>query len=91
MSLSSSPIIAHAKTIILTCTNTSSGTTWDMKVDLDRRTVDSFPAEITDRSITWTDPPRQGIYEFDRTSGNMTMRGPSSLGGYFLYYHCREH
>lgn len=82
-------ISAHAKEMVLTCTNPSSGTAWDVKIDFDRRMADSFPAEITDQSITWQDPQRQGIYEFDRASGDMTMRGPSSTGGYFLYYHCR--
>ncbi len=61
-----------------------------MKVDLVKRTVDSYPADISDRSITWQDTRRGGIYEYDRISGNMTMRGPSSTGGYFLYYRCRE-
>jgi hypothetical protein len=85
------PISAYAKEMVLTCTNPNSGTTWDLKVDFDRRMVDSFPAEISDQWITWQDTPRQGIYEFDRVSGDMTMRGPSSMGGYFLYYHCRSH
>jgi len=90
LSLSSVPIIAHADEIVLACTNPSSGTTWEMKVDLVKRTVDSYPADISDRSITWQDTRRGGIYEYDRISGNMTMRGPSSTGGYFLYYRCRE-
>lgn len=90
LSLSSVPIIAHADEIVLACTNPSSGTTWEMKVDLVKRTVNSYPADISDRSITWQDTRRGGIYEYDRISGNMTMRGPSSTGGYFLYYRCRE-
>jgi hypothetical protein len=89
--LAAVPISAHAKEMVLTCTNPNSGTTWDLKVDFDRHMVDSFPAKISDRSISWYDTPRQGIYEFDRASGDMTMRGPSSTGGYFLYYHCRTH
>jgi hypothetical protein len=91
LSLSCVSLTAHAKDTVLTCTNNSSGTSWDLKVDFDRHMVDSFPAEISDQSITWQDPQRQGIYEFDRASGNLTMRGPSSTGGYFLYYHCRAH
>lgn len=89
--LSALPIRARAKEMVLTCTNPNSGTTWDLKVDLDRHMVDSFPAEISDQWITWQDTPRQGIFEFNRVSGEMTMRGPSSMGGYFLHYHCREH
>jgi hypothetical protein len=89
--LSAAPISVRANETILTCTNPSSGTTWDLKVDFDRHRVDSFPAEITDQWITWQDAPRQGIFEFNRVSGDMTMRGPSSMGGYFLFYHCRAH
>lgn len=84
------PRIAHADTTTLICTNPSSGTTWDLKVDFDHHMVNSFPAEISDQSITWQDTLHGGIYEYDRISGNMTMRGPSSTGGYFLYYRCRE-
>jgi hypothetical protein len=87
--VSLAPGIAHAATTTLICSNASSGTTWDVKVDFDRHLVDSLPAKISDQSITWQDPQRQGVYEFDRASGDMTMRGPSSMGGYFLYYHCR--
>jgi len=89
LTLACAPVAVQAKEVILTCTNLSSGTAWDSKVDLDRHTVDSFPADISDRTISWADPQR--IYEFDRRSGEMTMRGPSSTGGYFLYYRCREH
>lgn len=91
LSLSAIASTAHADQItILACLNPSSGTAWESKVDLTRRTVDSFPADIGDRYITWTDAQRGQIYEFDRASGDLTMRGPSSTGGYFLYYRCHE-
>ncbi|MGH6818819.1 MAG: hypothetical protein ACREC1_08620 [Methylovirgula sp.] len=89
--LASVPNLVHAEATTLACTNSSSGATWDVKVDFGRRTADSFPANISDRYITWRDPQQSHIYEYDRASGNLTMRGPSSMGGYFLYYHCRRH
>lgn len=82
------PSLAHAEVTTLVCTNTNSGATWDIKVDFDHRTADSFPADIGDQWITWEDPQQSHIYEYERASGNLTMRGPSSLGGYFLYYRC---
>lgn len=83
------PKLAHAEVTALVCTNPSSGTTWNVKIDFDRHTVDSFPAKIDDRWITWEDTQQNHIYEYERASGNLTMRGPSAMGGYFLYYHCR--
>jgi hypothetical protein len=85
------PKLAYAEATTLVCTNPNSGATWDVKVDFDHRTADSFPADIGDRYITWRDTQRNDVYEFDRLSGNLTMRGPSSTGGYFLFYHCRKH
>jgi hypothetical protein len=82
------PALAHAEVTTLVCTNPSSGATWDMKIDSDRRTVDSFPANIGDQWITWEDTQQNHIYEYERSSGNLRMRGPSSMGGYFLYYRC---
>jgi len=80
---------AQAKTTVLNCTNPSSGATWDVAVDFDRHLVDSFPADITDASITWQDTLQGGIYEFDRATGALTMRNASSTGGYFVYDQCR--
>lgn len=84
------PSLAHADVTTLVCTNLSSGATWDMKIDSDHHTVDSLPADIGDQRVTWEDTQQNHIYEYDRASGNLTMRGPSSMGGYFLYYHCRR-
>ena len=87
--VSLAPTDAHAKTTVLDCTNPSSGTTWNVAVDFDRRLVDSFPADITDSSITWRDTLHGGTYEFDRVTGQLTMRNASSTGGYFLHDQCR--
>jgi hypothetical protein len=73
----------------LRCTNPYSGATWDVAIDPKRRTADSFPADITDRSIEWRDLARGGRYEFDRASGDLTVVYASSTGGFFLKDKCR--
>lgn len=73
----------------LRCTNPASGTTWDVAIDPVKRTADSFPAEITARSIEWRDLARGGRYEFDRASGELTVVYASSMGGTFLKDQCR--
>ena len=84
------PSLASADAKTLVCTNPSSGAMWNMTIDFDRSTVDSFPATIGDRWITWENTEQNHIYEYERSSGKLTMRGPSSMGGYFLYYRCAE-
>lgn len=74
---------------ILRCTNPFSGATWDVAIDSNRRTADSFPADITDRAIQWRDLARGGRYEFDRSSGELTVVYASSTGGFFLKDKCR--
>lgn len=82
---------ALANTAVLTCTNPSSGTTWDVAVDFDRHTADSFPANISESSIAWEDTVHGGNYEYDRASGVLTFSNASSTGGYFLYHRCHQH
>ena len=79
---------AEAGVVHFRCTNPASGATWPMVVDLDHRLVDSQPATITDRTISWPDP-KQGFFDFDRATGKLQFRNPSSTGGYFLNYMCR--
>ncbi len=79
---------AEVRTLHLRCTNAASGTSWPIVVDFDRATVDSMPATINDRSISWHDP-KQGFFDLDRATGNLQLRNASSTGGYFLYYTCR--
>jgi hypothetical protein len=86
--LTTLPDLAHAGVTTLVCTNPSSGATWNVKVDFDRRTADSFPADISDGWIVWEDTQHNDVYELDRASGDLTMRGPSSMGGYFIYDRC---
>lgn len=78
----------HAAALHLRCTNPVSGTSWPVVVDLDHQRVDSFPAEISDKWISWHDPA-QGFFDLERTTGKLEMRNASSTGGYFLHYVCR--
>jgi hypothetical protein len=73
----------------ITCTNPSSGTQWQIKIDYDHSTVDSNPARISDGNISWHDASDGGNYTLDRKSGNLTVIVASSTGGYFLYDRCK--
>ena len=53
---------AHAAAITFRCTNPKGGTTWEVKVDYDRSTADSFPAKITGSQIAWHDTLHGGYY-----------------------------
>ena len=66
----------------------ASGASWPIVVDLDRGRVDSLPATITDKWISWHDP-KQGFFDLERATGKLQFRNASSTGGYFLYYTCR--
>ncbi len=79
---------AAAGTLHLRCTNTASGASWPIVVDLDRGRVDSLAATITDKLISWHDP-KQGFFDLERATGKLQFRNASSTGGYFLYYTCR--
>jgi hypothetical protein len=75
----------------VTCTNLASGANFQIKIDYDRSTVDTNPAKINDREISWRDENRWN-YTLDRTSGNLTIILASSTGGSFLYDRCKlEH
>ncbi|MGH6846651.1 MAG: hypothetical protein ACREC0_04205 [Methylocella sp.] len=64
---------ARAAAITFRCTNPKSGTTWEVQVDCDRGTADSFPAEITESQIAWHDTLHGGYYLLDRASGALTF------------------
>jgi hypothetical protein len=86
------PVVADPagpETMTLRCTNPSSGATWDVAIDHRRQTADSFPADITDKTIKWHDASRGGNFEFDRASGELTVIYASSMGGTFLKDNCR--
>lgn len=74
---------------VVTCTNPASGASWQIAIDFEGRTVDSYAARISDRTIAWRDPRDQGNYTLDRKSGNLTVAIPSSTGGYFIHDQCK--
>ena len=71
------------------CTNPYSGTTWQIKIDYDRATVDSNPAQISDATISWRGAADGWNYTLDRKSGDLTIVLASATGGNFLYDHCK--
>jgi hypothetical protein len=73
----------------ITCTNLASGTSWQIKVDYDKATVDSNPARISDAEISWHDPSDGGNYTLDRKSAKLTAIVASSTGGYSLFHRCK--
>jgi hypothetical protein len=79
---------ARAAAASLTCTNTKSGAQFQLQVDYDKHTVDSYPARISDSQIAWHDPKEGGNYTLDRKSGDLTFVAPSSTGGYFVFHRC---
>ncbi len=80
--------IANAATATLRCTNQSSGTTWDVTINFQSSTADSYPATITKGSIKWHDMQHGGHYEFDRASGDLTVIFASSTGGFTIKDKC---
>ena len=79
---------AQAEIASLTCTNTQSGAQFQLQIDYDKSTVDSYPARISEAKISWRDPKEGGNYTLDRKSGDLTFVAPSSTGGYFVYHRC---
>jgi hypothetical protein len=73
----------------VSCTNLSSGATWQIKIDYDRGTVDANPARINDATISWRDAKDGWNYTLDRKSGKLTVILASSTGGNFLYDQCK--
>jgi hypothetical protein len=78
---------ARAAAAALHCTNTTSGATWDIPVDLAHGEVDRVPAKITDGAISWEDSTLH-FYDFDRSTGNLEMHVASSTGGFYLTDRC---
>jgi len=88
LSLAGGPAAAEGGMLHLRCTNPASGTNWPVAVHLDRGLVDSLPATITDKWISWPDL-KQGFFDLERATGKLRFRNASSTGGYFLYYTCQ--
>jgi len=73
----------------ITCINPTSGASWQVKIDYDRATADSYPARISEAEISWRDGSDGGNYTLDRRSGELTVIVASSTGGYFLHHRCK--
>ena len=73
----------------MTCTNVSSGASWQIKIDYDKSAVDSNAAQISDAQISWHDASDGGNYTLDRKSGELTVIFASSTGGYSLRHRCK--
>jgi hypothetical protein len=80
--------VVAAGILHLRCSNPASGTNWPIVVDLDHGKVDSFPATISEKWISWHDP-KEGFFDLERVTGELQFRNASSTGGYFLHYKCR--
>ena len=80
---------AQSSETAITCANPASGASWQIKIDYDRRTVDSNPARFSDAEISWHDRTDGGNYTLDRKSGNLTVIVASSTGGYSLFHRCK--
>lgn len=74
---------------VITCSNPASGASWQITIDFERQTVDSYAATIDDSTIAWRDPRDLGSYTLDRKSGNLTVVIASSTGGYFIHDQCK--
>jgi hypothetical protein len=81
-------LAADAGMLHLRCTNPVGGANWPVAIDLDHSLVDSFPATITAKWISWSDRTG-GVYELERATGKLQLRAASTTGGYFLHYTCQ--
>ena len=73
----------------ITCTNAASGVSWQIRIDYDKSTVDSNPAQISASEISWHDAHDGANYTLDRKSGSLKAVVASSTGGYFLFHRCK--
>jgi hypothetical protein len=84
------PVFAETpRETAITCTNPVSGATWQIRIDYERKTVDSYPATISDSKISWADAKESSNYTLDRKSGDLTVVVRSSTAGHFLYDRCK--
>ena len=84
------PVLGYAQhgAKSVTCTNKTSGASWQINIDYDHSTVDSIPASISEAAISWHTGDGQN-FKLDRKSGDLTVTLASSTGGSFLYDSCK--
>ena len=73
---------------LVTCTNNSSGASWQINIDYENNTVDTIPASIGADQISWHTTDGQ-FFKLDRKSGDLTVVLASSTGGFFIYDRCK--
>jgi hypothetical protein len=78
----------EAQATAVTCSNPVSGAHWQITIDYQKSTVDSYPADITIGEISWFDPKDGGYYSIDRQSGDLVTALGSSTGGWLRHNHC---
>ena len=88
--LSAGPAAAAGETgaSVMTCTNPVSGASWQIQIDFDRSSVDTYAARISTTEINWRDPVGRK-FSLDRKSGKLTVTLASATGGNFLYDQCK--
>ncbi len=79
---------AEAQVTAVMCSNPVSGAHWQIMIDYQKSTVDSYPADITVAAISWFDPKDGGYYSIDRRSGDLITALGSSTGGWLRHNHC---
>jgi hypothetical protein len=79
---------AQESATAITCTNPTSGASWQITIDYRKATVDANPAQFKRSEISWFDPKDRGNYTLDRKSGDLTATVASSTGGYFRHGRC---
>ena len=72
----------------VTCTNNSSGASWQINIDYENNTVDTLPASIGADQISWHTTDGQ-FFKLNRKSGDLTVVLASSTGGFFIYDRCK--
>lgn len=70
------------------CVGADNNKAGNLNVDYAAGTVNGYPAEFTDKLITWHDPVDGGYYALDRASGELTIRHASAVGGYLMWQSC---
>ena len=78
----------HGETAI-TCTNPASGATWQIRIDYDRSTVDSYPAHISDAEISWRDDEWRELHGLTANREILRSCSRRATGGYFLHHRCK--
>jgi hypothetical protein len=75
--------------LAITCTNPTIREPFEIVIDYDRGTVDSYPARVSETKISWYNPTNGRSYTLDRKSGALMGVFPSSTGGVIFHDRCK--